>query len=157
MSEPAPREMICFGVEGDCDRKRETRLSIAVVRTYVPFSPALLRVRCYSLGTKKGVCMRCFLPRLGKRKRGKHIRTSIDDWESARGWGRSEKMGEGVMEIAGLNGAPTGDAGILVGRLDDFGLRGSCCVLLVFSVFNACWREGISLWRASRTPPSPSR
>lgn len=36
VSEPAPREMICFGTEGDCDRKSETRLSMAVVRTYVP-------------------------------------------------------------------------------------------------------------------------
>lgn len=36
VSEPAPREMICFGADGDCDRKSETRLSMAVVRTYVP-------------------------------------------------------------------------------------------------------------------------
>ena len=54
MSEPAPREMICFWMEGDCDRKRETRLSIVVVRTYVPFPPEPgLRVRCYSRGTNR--------------------------------------------------------------------------------------------------------
>ena len=37
VSEPAPREMICLVVcEGKEVRKRETRRSIAVVRTYVP-------------------------------------------------------------------------------------------------------------------------
>lgn len=63
-------------------------------------------------------------------------------------------MGEGVVEVAGLNGAPAGDAGVMVGRLDDFELRSSLVgfvVLLLF--FRACWREGISLWQASPTPP----
>lgn len=36
VSEPAPREMICFGVSGEEDRKLLTSLSIAVVRMYVP-------------------------------------------------------------------------------------------------------------------------
>lgn len=36
VSEPAPREMICFTVGEGEQRKRWTRLSIALVRTYVP-------------------------------------------------------------------------------------------------------------------------
>ncbi len=36
MSEPAPRDMICFVIVGDCERKSWIRLSMAVVRMYVP-------------------------------------------------------------------------------------------------------------------------
>jgi tetrahydromethanopterin S-methyltransferase subunit C len=36
VSEPAPRDMICFVIVGDCERKSWIRLSMAVVRMYVP-------------------------------------------------------------------------------------------------------------------------
>lgn len=97
----------------------------------------------------------CVYAAMGKWKGGKDIRTSIDDGESARGWGWSEKVGEGVVEIASLNGAPAGDAGVLVSRLDDFGLCGSLVVFVVLSLFNA-WRGGVPLRRASPTSSSPS-
>lgn len=38
MSEPAPKEIICFGVVGSVERNWWTSLSIAVVRTYVPIT-----------------------------------------------------------------------------------------------------------------------
>ena len=41
-------------------------------------------------------------------------------------------MGERVAEIAGLNGAPARDAGVLVGRLNDSDLF---CSLIDFAVF----------------------
>ena len=36
VSEPAPRDMICFSVSGSVSRKEVTRLSMAVVLTKVP-------------------------------------------------------------------------------------------------------------------------
>lgn len=38
VSEPAPREMICFFVRGRAERKCEIRVSMARVRIYVPVS-----------------------------------------------------------------------------------------------------------------------
>lgn len=55
-------------------------------------------------------------------------------------------MCEGVVEIAGLNGAPARNARVLVGRLDDFDLRSSLVGFIVlFLFFKAGWREEICL------------
>lgn len=116
-----------------------------------------------SLGTKQGVCLFvcvCVCHNGETQEIREHIRTSVDDGESARGWRRSEKVGEGVVEIAGLDGAPARDAGVLVGRLDDFGFRGRLVgFVVVFFSFGACWRaprEGIALRHALPTSSSPS-
>lgn len=80
------------------------------------------------------------------RRGRKHIRTSIDDGKSA--WGRrgSKKVGEGVVEVASLNSAPAGDAGVLVGRLNDFDLCGGLVGFdILFYPFNAAWRWEVSL------------
>lgn len=54
VSEPAPREIICFFRVGWEERKRLTRESITVVRTYVPEIPSL-STRWYHKKLERGI------------------------------------------------------------------------------------------------------
>lgn len=66
-------------------------------------------------------------------------------------------MSKGVVKIAGLDSAPAGYAGVLVGQLDDFGFCGGFLfVLALFSFFSAVWRKEVLIRCASPTSTSTS-
>lgn len=98
VSEPAPNDIICFFVMVDIDRNRCTRLSIAVVRTYVPLS--FLSIM-----------------RIGSSRYYRH--TSVDDWELFLLSSRQKQSCKRIIKVTDFNSTQPRNTGILIRELDN--------------------------------------